>query len=547
MKAATAEQMKRLDKRAIEERGIPSVRLMECAAKYVAEEVWEVLAAQNKKTCTLKKRSDRKNAQERVAIFCGPGNNGGDGAAAARFLRKSGLAVRTFLVGKREKMTDDTREMERRLVELGGLLEDWNDSDEQKNWCENADALVDAILGIGLHGAVREDTAKVLKWMDSLGVPIVAADMASGIETDTGSVLGTAVHAARTVTFTCPKIGQFTGEGAFYAGSVKVCDIGIPEDLLKEEAYHTEIVEEALAASWLPKRSWDGHKGTFGKVYVVGGSVGFTGAPVFAAKAAARTGSGLVFLGVPESIYPITAGMCMEAMPAPLPGREGRISAEAIFQMRERLHACDAGLLGPGMGRGAEVSALVCKMLQQTEVPLVLDADALYAIKDRKEVLKARAEKGLVTILTPHEGEFAYLGGELSGGRLAAARRFAQEYGCVLVLKGPNTITAVPDGHAFLNTTGNNGMAKGGSGDVLGGMILSLLGQKAAGKPESEIETAGKMTALAVYLHGLAGDLCRAELGEFGMLPSDMLVKIPTAILKLQEKHMQSVFVRKTD
>lgn len=301
---------------------------------------------------------------------------------------------------------------------------------------------------------------------------------------------------------------------------------------MKEKMCKTEIVDRKLAASWLPRRSADGHKGTFGKVYVVGGSVGLTGAPAFAARAAARTGSGLVFLGVPEEIYPITAVMCMEAMPSPLPGREGRILAEAYFQILDRLNTSDAGLIGPGLGRSPELVTLVCRLLEQTETPLVLDADALYAIKDRKEVLCQRAEKEYMTILTPHEGEFAYLGGDLSTGREEAARRFAAEYGCILVLKGPGTITAAPDGTAYVNTTGNNGMAKGGSGDVLSGMILSFLGQG--------LEPA-KAAALAVWLHGFAGDLCREELGEFGMLPTDCVERIPAAIRGLQKRKQPAI------
>ncbi len=284
-------------------------------------------------------------------------------------------------------------------------------------------------------------------------------------------------------------------------------------------------VDRELAASWLPVRPADGHKGTFGKVYAVGGSIGLTGAPVFAAKAAARMGSGLVFLGVPEEVYPITACMCMEAMPSPLPGRDGRLVGEALFGILDRLKGCDAGLIGPGLGRSQELSRLVCCLLEQTEKPLVLDADALYAIRDQKEVLRARGEKGLVTILTPHEGEFACLGGDLSKGREEAARIFAREYACILVLKGPGTVTASPDGTAYLNTTGNSGMAKGGSGDVLSGMVLSLLGQ--------QMEPV-RAAALAVWLHGFAGDLCREELGEFGMLPSDMLERIPEAVKRLQ-------------
>lgn len=287
----------------------------------------------------------------------------------------------------------------------------------------------------------------------------------------------------------------------------------------------SERVTEELVREWLPVRPADGHKGTFGKVCIFGGSVGLTGAPVFAAKAAVRTGSGLVFLGVPQEIYEIAAGKSMEAMVFPLPGRAGRLAGEALSPLLERLAGCDAGLLGPGLGRSGELAGLVCKVLRETEKPLILDADALYAIRENREVLRERAEKGRVTILTPHEGEFAYLGGEIGQGREEAARAFAAQYGCTLVLKGPGTVTALPEGESFVNTTGNNGMAKGGSGDVLAGMILSLLGQ---GMEE------GKAAAAAVWLHGRAGDLAREEFGTHGLTPSDVLERIPGAILPLE-------------
>lgn len=302
-------------------------------------------------------------------------------------------------------------------------------------------------------------------------------------------------------------------------------------------------VDKALAASWLPARPWDGHKGAFGKVCAAGGSVGLTGAPVLAALGTARTGSGLIYLGVPKEIYPITASMCLEAMPFPLPDKDGSLSGEALFPILERMNGCDAGLIGPGLGRSAELTALVRRLSEQAEAPLTLDADALYAIRNHKEVLRSRREKGRVTILTPHEGEFSYLGGTLPKGkfidasdtearearmreRIRAARAFAEEYGCILVLKGPQTVTACPEGTVYVNTTGNSGMAKGGSGDVLSGMVLSLLGQGLS--PE-------KAAALAVWLHGYAGDLCRKALGEFGMLPRDMTERIPEAIRSLQD------------
>lgn len=307
-----------------------------------------------------------------------------------------------------------------------------------------------------------------------------------------------------------------------------------------EEGAKSFTAKEAAQA--LPLRPFDGHKGTFGKVCIIGGSVGLTGAPVLAAGAAARTGSGLVYLGVPGEIYPITATMCLEAMPFPLKDSKGKLSKEALFGILERMNTCDAGLIGPGMGRSQELEILVRRLLKQVESPLVIDADALYAIRKNKKVIKDRSEKGRVTILTPHEGEFAYLGGRLTKyqagnkdpeiqaernrERIQAAKSFARDHGCILVLKGPNTVTADPDGSIWINTTGNNGMAKGGSGDILAGVTTSLLGQ------HLEPTTAA---ALAAWIHGHAGDLCQKELGEFGMLPQDILKQLPAAIYSLQK------------
>lgn len=526
MRLSTAAQMKEMDRRGIEEKGIPSPVLMERAARHVAEEAVRFLERENG-SCGRR--------PYRAAVFCGPGNNGGDGAAAARFLAERGLETRAFLVGSREKMTADTRLMEERLAQAGLALEDWQ-TEEQKDWCVRADLILDALLGVGLKGGVRPGVKETILWLDSLDKPVLAVDIASGIHSDTGEVMGAALHAAVTVTFTLPKFGHLEGQGGYYTGELKTADIGIPEDVVEQvlaekddegKAPVFEACDGACAGKLLPRRRPDGHKGTFGRVSITGGSIGLTGAPVLASRGAARCGSGLIFLGVPESIYPVTAASCLEVMPSPLSDQNGRISSRAFFQILERLNSCDAGLIGPGLGRSQELSLLVCKLLEQTAVPLVLDADGLYAVKDRKELLRQRQEKGLVTILTPHEGEFAYLGGDLSLGRRRAALRFAERYGCILALKGPATVTASPDGRVYINTTGNNGMAKGGSGDVLAGMVLSFLGQGM-----EPVEAA----ALAVYLHGLAGDLCRDRLGEYGMLPGDLAEEIPAAILRLQGK-----------
>lgn len=276
-------------------------------------------------------------------------------------------------------------------------------------------------------------------------------------------------------------------------------------------------VDAAFVSAVLPRRPRDAHKGNFGRVYLVAGSVGYTGAPVMAAQAAVRTGSGLVFLAVPREIWPVVAVKCDEAMPSPLPS-----SAKELL---EKIARCDAVLAGPGLGRAPETDALTLRIVRDAVCPLILDADGINAAAGHIDMLDGR--RGRLTILTPHDGEFARLRGEgvpAAAGfeaRLAETLAFARAHGCVLVRKGHRTITAFPDGEAFINTTGNPGMAKGGSGDVLGGMILSLIGQ---GIPARQAVPA------AVWLHGRAGDLCAAEKGEYGMTPTDMIARIPDAI-----------------
>ena len=281
-----------------------------------------------------------------------------------------------------------------------------------------------------------------------------------------------------------------------------------------------ETITGAFVRRSLPRRDPEGHKGTFGKVLCVCGSVGYTGAPIFAGRGAVRTGSGLVFLAVPESVWPVAAVKSDEAMPFPVPEAEGRLSLLAEEPIRRRAESCDAVLIGCGLGRGWQTDALVRNLLT-IEKPLVLDADGLNALSGREELLQKRAAP---TILTPHEGEFLRLGGGLSAGREAAAAAFSEKYGVYLVLKGHRTVVAAPDGRLAINGTGNSGMAKGGSGDVLAGMILSLLGQGCE---------AFAACCAGVWLHGRAGDLAAADKGERGMTPTDLLEQIPYAMKDL--------------
>lgn len=279
-----------------------------------------------------------------------------------------------------------------------------------------------------------------------------------------------------------------------------------------------ETITAAFVRQCLPRRDPEGHKGDFGKVLCICGSVDYTGAPIFASRAAVRTGAGLVFLGVPQSVWPVAAVKSDEAMPFPLPETaDGKLSLLAEEPIRQRAAGCDAVLLGCGLGRDWQTDALVQDLLNM-EKPLVLDADGLNAISENTGLLQKRPA---VTVLTPHEGEFLRLGGDLSRGREAAAAEFSQKYGVYLILKGHRTLIADPEGRLAVNNTGNCGMAKGGSGDVLAGMLLSLLGQGC--------ETFDACCA-AVWLHGRAGDLAAADKGERSMTPTDLLEQIPYAL-----------------
>lgn len=502
MRIATAARMRDLDRQAIETGGISSLELMEHAAEALAERAMEYLERQS---------------VPRAVVFCGPGNNGGDGVAAARLLRRSGVEVRAVLVGDRDRMTPDCRAMESRLAEEGLRLEPFSDADPSfAAWALEAGVLLDALLGTGLTRPVTEDFATAIYMMNSADIPVLSADIPSGVEADTGRILGVAVQADATVTFTCPQAGHFVGKGQICTGSLTVAQIGVPQSMLDALEWDTwSTVPEDIR---LPHRARDAHKGSFGRVCILGGSVGYSGAPVLAAKAAVRTGAGLVTLEVPAPIWPVVAQKLDVAMPYPLPaGKDGALALDSTEQALSRIAASDVALIGPGLSRTNGAGAVVRYILAHTERPVVLDADGINALMGHIDVLDAR--QGLATVLTPHDGEFVRLGGDLSGGdRLGAARSFAAEHGCVLVLKGHRTITAFPDGRTYINTTGNPGMAKGGSGDILAGMIVSLMAQGL---------TIRQAVPAAVCLHGQAGDLAAEEFGEYGMSPSDLIRKIP--------------------
>ena len=504
MKLATSAQMREIDQLAIYQEGIPSSTLMMRAAAHIVQVAKEVMGE-----------------NRRAAVYCGSGHNGGDGIAAAVLLAKEGYELRVFLVGGRDTMAEDTREMERRLGELDGKIEAFDpELREAETWAAAGGVVIDAIFGIGLNAPLRGKPLAAVEQINRLGVPVVSADIPTGIAADTGKVLGTAVRAAHTVTFTLPKPGIFVGDGLLHAGRVKVVDIGIPKKLIERVKCQSYLIAKDNVS--LPARRRDMHKGDAGKLLLIGGSIGYTGALTLAASGALRSGAGLVFLGVPESIYAITAANTQEAMAFPLPATGGKLNMQALPLLLERIKNCDAVLIGPGMGRGGETAQLVAELIRAAEIPVILDADGLNNLSEHIHVLD---ETSAPLILTPHDVEFARLGGDqFPGSRLEAARAFAIRRGCTVVLKGPGTISAFPEGTVCVNTTGNPGMATGGSGDVLAGMIAAFVGQGLS---------LPRAVYTAVWAHGRAGDLAAAQLGQYSMLPSDMVELLPEVLKKI--------------
>lgn len=493
----SADSIRDGDSRAIHVLGVPSTLLMTNAAKHLANAAAELMG---------------KNKS--AAVFCGSGNNGGDGVACAMYLQRRGVNVRCYFAGNRSKISQDCAEMERRFVELGGNPQQFDpQSQETWNFISRCGVIVDALFGIGLNCEINGLELEAVRAMNRSGVPIISADIASGVQADTGKILGEAVCADLTVTFSKPKIGHFAQPGCTCCGELKVVDIGIPAEFFSGGETGVFAVDGSKIS--LPKRQKLTHKGDYGRLLIVGGSVGYTGAPVLCARAAARSGAGLISLALPESIYPLTAQRLLEPMPFPLPDDgQGKIGIAALSTLIEKVSESDVCVLGCGLSRSEELTGLVRTVVCSSSKQLLLDADALFALGNDPEIIKHAPNS---PILTPHEGEFLRLGGTLSGDRVADARSFAMERNCVLVLKGHRTVCAFPDGEVYIIQHGNAGMAKGGTGDVLAGILGAMLCQL----PVKQAVLTG------CTIHAMAGDACAESLGEYSMLPTDIIETIP--------------------
>ncbi len=512
MELVSAAEMRALDRAAIEDCKIPSLRLMENAGKAVVQEMERCFGRLRGKT---------------VTVLAGKGQNGGDGFVVARILRQQGCRARVGLLWPASMLTKDAAITLRRYKQAGGRTYPVSgkaaEASTVATWLAESDVLIDAIFGTGLNAPIEGPVADVIQLMNKARRRTVAIDLPSGLNADSGEILGTAVQAFMTVTLARPKRGLFLGEGPNIAGIIRVGDIGIPEDLIARARIPLKLLDAAAVGAFLPERKRAAHKGSFGHAGIIAGSPGKTGAAAMSALGALHSGTGLVSVAIPEGLNPVLEAKLLEAMTFPVAETLSHTFAKgAKDSLLEFAAAKTAVAIGPGIGGEPETVGLVHDLIAEIKRPLVIDADGINALAGHVHILR-RAQAPV--ILTPHPGEMARLLGtsaaDVQKDRLGAAGSFAREFNVHVVLKGAGTVVAGPDGSLAVNSTGNPGMATGGTGDVLTGMTVGFLAQGVA-----PLEAA----CLATFLHGMAGDLAAARRGERGMLARDLIDAIPQAI-----------------
>lgn len=515
MKLVTSGQMQAIDRRAIEGLGIPGLELMENAGRGIAESVFEKL--------------DGQVEGRRFGVFCGKGNNGGDGFVIARCLHGWQAEVSTFILADPGDYKGDALTNLRRLQELGLPIHRLQSASEIPD-LDVFELIVDAIFGTGFSGAVRPGLfADTIEVLNSAEAPIVAVDTPSGLNNDTGQVEGPCIAADYTCTLALPKLGQYFYPGREYCGEIEIIDIGIPPEAEREADSGITLVTPELVEATIPDRGPTAHKGDCGKLFIMAGSVGMTGAATLAAEAAVNAGTGLVYVGVPKSLNDILEVKLTEPLTKPLPElkKARALSLRGLGPILENLKQVDACCLGPGVGRHFETQELFQRLIGKVNIPAVLDADGLFPFSGKPELLR---ESKCDLVLTPHAGEFARLSGnpilDKQFEYIEPLREYAKSIGKVVLLKGAPTLVCAPDGRIFLSPTGNQGMASGGSGDVLTGTIGALL---ASGLGALESAFCG------AFIHGYAGDLAQLDIGTFGLSASDICAYLPEAFLRLKD------------
>lgn len=512
MKIVTAEEMRAIDRATAEKFGVPSLTLMENAGSAVARFVLSEYAK-----------------AERIGVVCGKGNNGGDGFVAARKLAENGRAVRVLLLSDPAELRGDAAAMFGRMRITPLVVRDIGQIDSNEaTEIFASDLIVDAVLGTGFRAPVSELYAAAIGRMNASSAAIVAVDVPSGADVDAmqaGAGKGaTQARADAVVTFTAPRPGHvFAG---LTDGPTIISPIGSPVAAISSEL-GLQLSTPADFGALLAPRALEANKGSYGHVLVIGGSMGKAGAAAMAGFSALRAGAGLSTVATAAPVLATVAGFHPELMTEPLPATdEGTIGSAALEKVRELCERKTVIAIGPGISRNAETSELVRALTQAGAVDgkaaFVIDADGLNAFDSRAQELNGR---GRTMVITPHPGEMARLTGltiaEVQAKRLEVARAFAREHELIVVLKGHRTLIAAPDGTTWVNSTGNPGMATGGTGDVLTGMVAGLMAQH----PKYALEA----TALAVYLHGLAGDLARDAVGEISVVATDLVRFLPGA------------------
>ncbi|MDA8215665.1 MAG: NAD(P)H-hydrate dehydratase [Nitrospiraceae bacterium] len=531
VKVITADEMREIDRISIEEYGIPGIVLMERAGLAVALKVKEFYP-------------DKK-----IVVLCGGGNNGGDGLVAARNLHNRGFKVSVLIFAKKNSLSPDCNAQYQIAKKIGIPVEFRKDLNERD---VHGAVLIDAVFGTGLSRPVKGSLAGVFAFINDSDVPVVAVDIPSGISSDTGEILGEAIMADYTVTFGLAKRGHLLYPGAEYTGRLFVEDIGFPAKILASEKINVDMIDREMVSGLIPLRPKYSHKGDYGHVLIVAGSRGKTGAALMAAKACLRSGSGLVTLAVPESLMNIFQGRVTEEMTLPLPDDgSGVLSSKAIdVILNFAAQKIDVIAIGPGIGVSNDTEKIMNELIQKSTVPMVIDADAINSIASPHPPLGKGGQRGGISkgaigllrkakspiVITPHPGEMARLLSQesekeikikIEKDRIDTAMSFSKETGTYLVLKGVPTIVTEPEGRAFINTTGNPGMATAGTGDVLTGIIASLLGQSL--NPVNA-------SLLGVYIHGFAGDMAAKGKGEHSLIATDIIDSLPDAFVQLLDR-----------
>ena len=517
MLAVTSSEMRAIDQRTIE-LGTPGEVLMERAGERAVE--------------ALRQRFGAELRRGGAVIVAGKGNNGGDALVMARLLRRARLAVQVFLAAAPDELRGDAALNLRRWRRSGGRIREVGrhpgDLDGLAEATASCGVVIDGLFGTGLRGALDEASQAIIAAMNAAPAPIFAVDIPSGLDADRGVMLGETAQAAMTVTFAYPKVGLLLHPGAALSGELVVADIGVDARAVESVAPRQRILTKQVVAAALGPRAADSHKGTYGHVLVLAGSVGKSGAAAICARAALRSGSGLATVASPAvALGPLLAAT-PELMTEPLPDHDGgwTFSSGDSPRLLRLFDGKDSAVFGPGVGTSAMTRSLTEWLIASAPVPMVLDADGLNCLAGQIGWLK---RKRAPLVLTPHPGEMARLLGiptaEVQSDRLGAARRLATDWDVVVVLKGSRTVIASPDGLVSINPTGNPGMASGGMGDALAGIIGSLLGQ---GLPAFEA------AEVAVFWHGAAADRVAERRGEAGLLASDVIEELPPTLAELR-------------